>query len=136
MKPAPQKQLDPQADIREDLRKEILELLQSELTGKEILFKTNTHFDRKERKYFVDEIKEEYLKDPAGKLIRGMRFINNKVPKDEQPFLKYPSQFVEETIEDNKNKLTLHYISDVNIGRDFKRLYRSTIQDLEVYLYY
>lgn len=130
-----QKQSDHQATIREEMRSDNLEMLQSEITRKEILLKTNTHFDRKERKYFVDEVKEEYLKE-AGKLIRGIRLINHKFPKEEQPFLKYPSEYIEKIIEDNKNKLIMHYTSDVNIGRDFKRLYRNTIQDLEIYLYY
>ncbi|MEK7274990.1 MAG: hypothetical protein AAB110_07015 [Candidatus Desantisbacteria bacterium] len=134
MQPA-RKQFDPQAAIREELRKDNLSLLQSEITGKEIIFKANTHFDRKERKYFVDEVKEDYLKD-TGKLIRGIRLINHRVSKEEQPFLKYPTESIEKITEDNKNKLVLHYTSEVNIGRDFKRLYRSTIQDLEIYLYY
>ncbi|MBI4778495.1 hypothetical protein HY792_06215 [Candidatus Desantisbacteria bacterium] len=134
MKPS-QKQSDHQAEIREELRSDNLELLRSEITGKEILLKTNTHFDRKERKYFVEEVKDEYIKE-AGKLIRGVRLVNHKFPKEEQPLLKYPSEYIEKTIENNKNKLVLQYTSEVNIGRDFKRLYRDTIQDLEIYLYY
>jgi hypothetical protein len=135
MRPAQKQQFDPQAAKREELRRDNLILLQSEITGKEILIKTNTHFDRKKRKYFVEEVKEDYFKGP-GKLIRGIRLINHKFPNEEQPFLKYPSESIEKTIEDNKNKLVMHYTSEVNIGRDFKRLYRDTVQDLEIYLYY
>ncbi|MDI6781533.1 MAG: hypothetical protein QME49_05470 [bacterium] len=134
MQPA-QKQFDPEAARREELRRDNLRLLQSEVTGKEVLLKTNTHFDRKERKYFIDEVKEDYFKG-TGKLIRGIRLINHKFPKEEQPFLKYPSESIEKTIEGNQNKLVMLYTSEVDIGRDFKRLYRNTMQDLEIYLYY
>ncbi|MBU0702170.1 hypothetical protein KKE26_12915 [bacterium] len=130
-----QKQSDLQATVREEMRSENLELLQAEITGKEIILKTNTHLDRKERRYFVDEVKEEYLKE-AGKLMRGMRLVSHKFSKEEQPFLKYPSEYIEKIIEGNKNKLILHYTSEVNITRDFKRLYRNSIQDLEIYIYY
>ncbi|MFH1861067.1 MAG: hypothetical protein ABH870_08700 [bacterium] len=130
-----QKQSDLQATVREEMRGENLELLQAEIIGKEIILKTNTHLDRKERRYFVDEVKDDYLKE-AGKLMRGMRLVSHKFPKEEQPFLKYPSEYVEKIIDGNKNKLILYYTSEVNITRDFKRLYRNSIQDLEIYMYY
>ncbi|MBI4753624.1 hypothetical protein HY793_04570 [Candidatus Desantisbacteria bacterium] len=130
-----QNQVDPHVAIREELRNENLSLLQTEITGKEIIIKTSTYRDNKERKCLVEEIKEEYFKD-AGKLVRGIRLINHKVSKEEQPLLKYPSELIAMTTENKQKKLTLRYTSDVNFTRDFRRLYRDTKPDLEIYFYY
>ncbi|OIP42147.1 hypothetical protein AUJ95_02050 [Candidatus Desantisbacteria bacterium CG2_30_40_21] len=134
MRPS-QNQVDPHAVMREELRNENLILLQTEITGKEIIIKTSTYRNNKERKYLVEEVKDEYFKD-AGKLVRGIRLINNKTSKEEQPLLKYPSELIAMTTENKQKKLTLRYTSDVNFTRDFRRLCRDTKPDLEIYFYY
>ncbi|MFH1096659.1 MAG: hypothetical protein ABH886_07965 [Candidatus Desantisbacteria bacterium] len=130
-----QNHADPQAAMREELRGENLSLLQTEIAGKEIILKTSTYRSHKERKYLVNEVKDEYFKD-NGKLVHGIRLINHTVPKEEQPLFKYPSELIAMTTENKQKKLTLRYTSDVNFVRDFKSLYRDTKPDLEIYLYY
>jgi hypothetical protein len=130
-----QAKYDEQLAIREERRRKNLEILQKEITGKEIIIKTNTHFNRKERRYLVQEIRDEFVKT-GGRVIRGVRLVNNNYPKEEQPLIKYPTELITYTKEGDKNKLTLCYTSDVNIERDFRRLHRSTRPDLEIYIYY
>lgn len=117
------------------LRRDNLEILQDELTDKKVLIKSNVYFDRKERTYLVREVKEESIKS-RGRLIPGFRLVNEDVPIDEQPILKYPTSLIEKVKEGNKNKLVLIYTSELNIDRDFRQLHRETKSDLEIYIYY
>ncbi|MFH1562759.1 MAG: hypothetical protein ABIF11_04985 [Nitrospirota bacterium] len=117
------------------LRKDNLRILQDELTDKNVLIKSNVYFDRKERTYLVKEVKEESIKT-RGKLIPGIRLVNEEVILEEQPLLKYPTSLIEKVKEGEKNKLVLIYTSELNIDRDFRQLHRETKSDLEIYVYY
>ena len=117
------------------LRKDNLRILQDELTDKKVLIKSNVYFDRKERTYLVGEVKEESIKS-MGRLIPGFRLVNEDLPLEEQPIFKYPTSLIEKIKEGNKNKLILIYTSELDIDRDFRKLYRETKSDLEIYVYY
>jgi hypothetical protein len=117
------------------LRKDNLQILKEELTDKEILIKSNIYFKRKERTYLVKEVKEEYIKS-RGRLIPGFRLVNEDVPVDEQPLLKYPTSLIEKEKVGNKRRLVLIYASEINFDRDFRQLHRKTRPDLEIYIYY
>lgn len=117
------------------LRKDNLQILQEELTNKEILINSNIYFERKERTYLVKEVKEEYIKS-RGRLIPGFRLVNEDVPIEEQPLLKYPTSLIEKEKVGNKRRLVLIYAIEINFDRDFRRLHRQTRDDLEIYIYY
>lgn len=117
------------------LRKDNLRLLQEELTNKEILIKSNVHFERKERTYLVNEVKNDSIKS-GGRLIPGIRLVNESIPLEEQPLLKYPTSLIEKEKVGKNKKIVLSYASEINIDRDFRRLYRETKPDLEIYIYY
>lgn len=118
------------------LRENNLKILQSEITGKEVVLKSNVHFERKERAYLVNEVKDDYIKNNKGQLIRGIRLVNSDISIEEQPFLRYPTALIEKTKSDNKHRLILVYASEVQIERDFRSLHRDTKPDLEIYIYY
>jgi len=117
------------------LRKDNLQILKEELTQKQVLIKSNIYFDRKQRSYLVEEIKEEYIKT-GGRLIPGFRLVNENVPVEEQPLLKYPTRLIEKEKVGKNKRLVLIYGSDINFDRDFRRLHRETKPDLEIYIYY
>lgn len=117
------------------LRKDNLRLLQEELTNKEILIKSNVHFERKERTYLVNGVKDEFIKS-SGRLIHGFRLINENIPLEEQPLLKYPTSLIEKEKVGKNKRLVLIYASEINIDRDFRRLHRETKPDVEIYIYY
>lgn len=117
------------------LRKDNLQILQEELTNKEILIKSNVYFERKERTFLVKEVKEEFIKS-SGRLIPGFRLVNEDVPLEEQPLLKYPTSLIEKEEVGGKRRLVLIYASEINFDRDFRQLHRTTRADLEIYIYY
>jgi len=118
-----------------NLRKNNLQILQKELTNKEVLIKSNIYFDRKERTYLVEEIKEDYIKN-KGRLIPGFRLVNENVPLEEQPLLKYPTRLIEREQVGKNKRLVLLYASEINFHRDFRRLHQDSKPDLEIYIYY
>lgn len=123
-------------EFARQLRENNLRILQSEITGKEVVLKSNVHFERKERAYLVNEVKDDYIKNNKGQLIRGIRLVNSDTSTEEQPFLRYPTALIEKTKSDNKHRLILVYASEVQIERDFRSLHRDTKPDLEIYIYY
>lgn len=118
-----------------NLRKNNLQILQEELTNKQVLIKANVFFDRKERTYLVKEVKEEFIKT-KGRLIPGFRLSNDDVPLEEQPLLKYPTALIEKEKVGKNKRLVLVYTTQINFSRDFRRLHRNTKPDLEIYIYY
>lgn len=116
-------------------REENLRILKEELTGKQVVIKTSVLRD-KERSYFVDEVKEVRIRTERGNLL-GARLCNSLVKEEDQPFLRYPNVIIKpEKIDKNKKKITLVYLTDINIERDFRRLHRLTKQDLAITIIY
>jgi len=120
---------------RVKLRKDNLEILKNELTNKQISIKSNIYWERKERTYLVKEVKEEYIKS-GGRLIPGFRLVNEDVPLEEQPLLKYPTALIKKEKVGTQRRIVLVYASEINFERDFRRLHRETKPDLEIYIYY
>ncbi|MEW6104005.1 MAG: hypothetical protein AB1630_09400, partial [bacterium] len=110
-------------------------ILKEELSGKEVIIKTNIIRDR-ERKYFVEDVKEARVKQEKGNIL-GVRLTNPLFKEEESPFIRYPNSIITpERIAEKKKKILIVYSSDYDLERDFRRLHRKTKQDLTITILY
>lgn len=126
-----EEELREKARIREENKR----ILKEELSGKEVIIKTNIIRDR-ERKYFVEDVKEARVKQEKGNIL-GVRLTNPLFKEEESPFIRYPNSIITpERIAEKKKKILIVYSSDYDLERDFRRLHRKTKQDLTITILY
>ncbi len=117
------------------IREENKKILKEELSGKEVVIKTNILRD-KERKYFVEEVKEARITGEKRYLL-GIRLCNPLFKEEEHPFFRYPDSIIlPERVASGKKKILLVYSADYDLQRDFRKLHRKTGQDLTITIVY
>ncbi|MEW6007510.1 MAG: hypothetical protein AB1595_05095 [bacterium] len=120
---------------RARIREENKRILKEELSGKEVIIKTNIIRD-KERKYFVEDVKEARIKQERGNVL-GVRLTNPLFKEEEHPFIRYPNSIIApERIGEKKKKILIVYLTDYDLERDFRRLHKKTKQDLTITIIY
>lgn len=117
------------------IREENKRILKEELSGKEVIIKTSIIRD-KERKYFVEDVKETRLSGERGSVL-GVRLSNPLFKEEIHPFIRYPGSIITpERHDEKRKKILIIYSSDYNLERDFRRLYRKTKDDVSITIIY
>jgi|GEM_PF-6302563 len=120
---------------RARIREENKRILKEELSGKEVVIKTNITRD-KERRYFVEDVKEARIRGKMGNLL-GVRLCNPLFKEEECPFIRYPNSIITpERLNANQKKILIVYSADYDLERDFRRLHRKTREDLSITIIY
>lgn len=120
---------------RSRIREENKRILKEELSGKDVIIKTNIIRD-KERRYFVEEVKETRIMGERGNII-GVKLFNPLFKQDEHPFIRYPPEIITpERYDEKRKKILIVYSGDYDLKRDFRRLHRKTKDDLSVTIIY
>lgn len=123
--------LKERARIREENRR----ILKEELSGKEVIIKTNITRD-KERRYFVEDVKETRIMGKRGNIL-GVRLSNPLFKEENHPFIRYPQDIVTpERYDEKRKKILIVYSGDYDFTRDFKRLHKKTRDDLSITIIY